>query len=84
MDFSDGHWPDYRPGYTDYNTMRVKIYEETAKIYDFAIRKHLQWKHYKPTTSLANMPGFDQEAADDIKQWATDVWVSMTKIPEQE
>ena len=84
MDFSPEHWPNYSPGYTDYNYMRTKIFEESSKITDFAMRKNMQWKMYDPTTSIQNFPGFSQEAADQISRWAGDAWISFKEIPQQD
>lgn len=82
MDFSEEHWPDYRPGYTDYNHMRTKIYEESSKIMDFALRKNMQWKIWDPKTAISDFPGVDLEVAKDIKRWAADAYVAVTRIPE--
>ena len=49
MDFAPDHYPDYRPGYTDYNTMRDLLWKESSKITDFAMRKDLQFKPYNVT-----------------------------------
>ena len=43
MDFTEDHWPDYRPGYTDYNTMHERIRYENAYMLDFAIRNDMAW-----------------------------------------
>ena len=65
MDFSEGHYPDYRPGYSDYNTMRDLLFLENAKILDFAMKKSAQWTKYSPdvisyllpTLNTCNNPG---------------------------
>lgn len=80
MDFSPEHWPDYRPGYTDYNTMRPKIYEETVKIVDFAFRKGMQFTPWNPNTSLVDIEGFDASVAATYKKWPDDLYMAVAKI----
>lgn len=82
MDFSPEHYPDYRPSYTDYNKMRPLIWEENAKICDFAIRKHMHWHKYNPSTSFNNIDGFDLKVAKYIEANADDIYIATCKIPE--
>ena len=87
MDFSDGHYPDYRPGYTDYNTMHKKLWEENMNIVDFVLRKKAQFEVYNPQTTLAKFPGFDKDIADTLKvkllpgQSEVDIFASVIEIP---
>ena len=62
MDFAPDHYPDYRPGYTDYNTMRKLLWKESAKITDFAIRKGLKFKPYD-IAEFDQWEGFDHSKA---------------------
>jgi len=80
MDFSPEHWPDYRPGYTDYNEMRPKIYEETVKIVDFAFRKGMQFEPWNPNESLKSIEGFDKELAGGLEKWPDDLFMAVAKI----
>lgn len=84
MDFSEGHFPDYRPGYTDYNTMRSLLWTESVKITDFAIKKGIQFKEYNPVTAFEDIEGYDYEAAKDLKinHEPNDVFIGTIKIPE--
>ena len=84
MDFSEGHFPDYRPGYTDYNTMRSLLWTESAKITDFAIKKGIQFQEYDPVTAFEDIPGYDYEAAKDLKinHEPNDVFIGVKRIPE--
>ena len=65
MDFAPDHYPNYGPGYTDYNTMRELLWKENAKITDFAIRKKLQWKQYS-TAEFSSWEGFDRSDAFEL------------------
>ena len=80
MDFSEGHYPDYRPGYIDYNGMRPRIWEENAAILDFGIKMGLQFTKWNPQTSIAQIPGFDPVAASEIIKSADDVYVAVAQI----
>lgn len=84
MDFSEGHYPDYRPMYKDYNTMRTLLWEESVKITDFAIKKGIEWKVYDPITAFENIEGYDYQAAKDleINHEPNDVFIGIAKIPE--
>ena len=82
MDFSEGHYPDYRPGYTDYNSMRKHIWNENAKITDFAMRKDIQWQLYNPETTFKDIKGFDDGAAKYMDNKWNDVYIATCKIPE--
>ncbi len=65
MDFAPNHYPDYRPGYTDYNTMRELLWKESAKITDFAIRKGLNFKPYD-ISAFGAWEGFDHSKAYEL------------------
>ena len=82
MDFDKDHYPDYRPGYTDYNTMREHIWNENAKITDFAMRKDMQWQLYNPETTFKDIKGFDKSKAKYMDNRWDDVYISICKIPE--
>ena len=82
MDFSEGHYPDYGPGYTDYNGMRKHIWNENAKITDFAMRKDMQWQLYNPETTFKDIKGFDDGAAKYMDNNWNDVYIATCKIPE--
>lgn len=82
MDFTPEHYPDYRPAYTDYNHMRPLIFEENAKICDFAMRKGLQWELYNPSTSFSKIKGFNQNKAKYMEANANDIYIAYAKIPE--
>ena len=82
MDFSEGHYPDYRPGYTDYNNMRKHIWNENAKITDFAMRKDMQWQLYNPETTFKDIKGFDKSEAKYMDNNWNDVYIATCKIPE--
>jgi hypothetical protein len=83
MDMSDGHYPDYRPGYKNYDTMRQLIFQENAKIVDFAMRKGLQWELYNPKTTFKNVTGFNNSKAKYMGSNVTDVYIAICKIPEK-
>lgn len=80
MDFGEDHWPDYSRGYTDYNMMRTKIYEENNKILDFGIKKGLHFNQWNPNTSLTAIEGFNPAKAADLKKWPDDIYMAVTKI----
>jgi hypothetical protein len=65
MDFAPEHFPDYKPGYTDYNTMRELLWKESAKITDFAIRKGLKFKQYN-LAEFNQWEGFDYSNAFEL------------------
>ena len=80
MDFSEGHFPDYRPGYTDYNTMRDLLWTESAKITDFAIRKGMEFKPYNNMV-FSSIKGFDKKAAQQQVINNNDTYVAFIRIP---
>jgi len=81
MDFSDGHYPDYRPGYTDYNTMRNLLYIESAKITDFAIRKGLNFKQYSPSELAKYIEGANTDIAETLTANGPDIYFAVARIP---
>lgn len=79
MDFSEGHYPDYRPGYTDYNTLRPLIWEETVKMLDFAIQKNMKFECvYENPDVFDKIPGYNKNIEYRLKQ--EDVYVAYRKI----
>ena len=86
MDFAPEHFPDYRPGYTDYNTMRDLLWKETNKITDFAIRKGLKFTPYT-TNEFAQWNGFKHSNAFNIdfnkinNSKHEDVFIASCQIP---
>lgn len=82
MDFSEGHYPDYRPGYTDYNTMRKLIWEENAKIMDFAVRKGMIWENYTAENLAKYFDGADEQLASTLVPNAKDIYFAIARIPE--
>lgn len=86
MDFSPDHYPDYRPGYTDYNTMRNLLWTESVKIIDFAIRKGLEFKQYN-LDLFKKWDTFDFETAQTYNQLNnskhSDVYIALATIPER-
>lgn len=87
MDFSEGHYPDYRPGYTDYNTMHKILWTESVSIMDFAIRKGAKFDIYNPQTTVSHLEGFDSEVANTLNvkvlpgQDGVDIYASLIEIP---
>lgn len=86
MDFSPDHYPDYRPGYTDYNTMRNLLWTESVKIIDFAIRKGLEFKQYN-LDLFKKWDTFNFEIAQTYDQLNnskhSDVYITLATIPER-
>lgn len=81
MDFSDDHYPDYRPGYTDYNKMRDLLFQESSKIIDFAMRKSASWKKYSPEILSEFFP---ELAANDVhpsNRNPGDVYITKVNVP---
>jgi hypothetical protein len=77
MDFAEGHYPDYRPGYKDYDTMRASIFEENLKILDFAVRNNLKWQLYNASILSEH---FDTDSITRVRT-DSDIYVSLVKIP---
>jgi hypothetical protein len=82
MDFSEGHYPDYRPGYRDYNTMRPILWEESQRITDFAIRKQMNFLEYDPVKAFENIPGYKYDVAQKLKKNHSDVYIAIAQVPE--
>jgi hypothetical protein len=82
MDFVDDHYPDYRPGYKNYDTMRERIFEESAKIVDFVITKGYSFKHFTAQKAFSDMPGYNPEFDDVIRKGQHDIYFAMIQIPE--
>lgn len=81
MDLAPDHYPDYRPGYTDYNTMRNLLWTESAKLTDFAIRKNMEFKQYLSTDVFAEIAGYKYDIGQTITPTQTDVYVAVAQIP---
>ena len=86
MDLAPDHYPDYRPGYTDYDTLRNLLWIENSKITDFAIRKDMQFKPYS-IGLFKNWDSFDFDKAkeyDEVnKHKHSDVYIASATIPEK-
>jgi len=80
MDFSDEHYPDYTPGYTDYNTMRKLLWQESAKITDFGIRKGMDFVPYDNMV-FNKIGGFDKKLAKSLDINNNDTYVAIKRIP---
>ena len=80
MDFSEGHYPDYAPGYTDYNTMRKLLWTESVKITDFAVRKDMNFSLFN-NYSLQHILGFDIDLTKTITIDNSDTYISVKRIP---
>ncbi len=85
MDFAPDHYPDYRPGYTDYNTMRNLLWKESAKIIDFTLRKNIPFHLFKGTDNFSILPGFKKDVAKAIEKDITiknsDLYIAIEQIP---
>ena len=81
MCFDESHYPDYRPGYKNYDRMWELLWQESSKITDFAMRKNMDWQKYDPKTSFSTLPGFDKKAAKYVDNRQPDVYTSVVKIP---
>jgi hypothetical protein len=85
MDFAEGHYPDYRPGYKDYDTMRTSIFEENLKILDFAARHNLRWELYDGSFLSRHFDmneSFNQPIQrGDQPKHDRDIYVTLVKIP---
>lgn len=86
MDLAPDHYPDYRPGYKDYNTLRELLWKESAKITDFAIRKGLDFKQYN-LDLFKTWESFDFEKSLTYIQLNSskhsDVYIALATIPER-
>jgi|TARA_R110002074_G_scaffold166722_6_gene327498 hypothetical protein len=80
MDFTEGHYPDYRPGYKDYNTMRSLIWNESSKITDFAIKKGMKFQKYNTNDVFAMIDGYKYDIGNNLTPHQTDVYVAITQI----
>ena len=88
MDFDEDHYPDYRPGYKNYDRMHQLLWRESSKITDFAIRKKLEWKQYS-TAEFSSWEGFDRSDAFELDYKKinntkhNDVYITSCQIPNQ-
>ena len=85
MCFDETHYPDYRPGYTDYNRMWEILWQESSKITDFAFRKQLDFKQFD-LNLFNSWDGFDPDTAQQFQRINTDkhadVYIAVATIPE--
>jgi len=81
MSFDESHYPDYRPGYKDYNRMWELLWHESANMTDFAMRKNMKWEIINPSTSFRDVQGVSTSKAKYIEQRWSDVFVATCKIP---
>ena len=79
MDFTEDHWPDYRPGYKDYNTMYERIRYENAYMLDFAIRNDMAWMPASDVNSFRWFPGFEADKYSNNGKW-NDVYITYQRI----
>lgn len=80
MDFTEDHWPDYRPGYKNYDYMHNCIRYENAYMLDFAMRKGLTWRCGNSINAFKDFPGFDPDKYYSKNRWG-DLYVAYTRIP---
>lgn len=85
MDFDEDHYPDYRPGYKNYDRMHELLWHENSKITDFAIRKQINFEPYGGPDAFSMLPGYKYDEAEKIKADITtqrnDVYIAFTQIP---
>lgn len=85
MDFDEDHYPDYRPGYKNYDRMHDLLWRESSKITDFAIRKGMTFHQYTGPDFFSLMPGYKYSEAEKIKSDITtqrnDVFLALKQIP---
>jgi hypothetical protein len=62
--------------------MRQLIWEENAKIVDFALRKNMQFELYDCANSFSKIQGFDKSVAKYMQQHFVDVYVAVAQIPQ--
>ena len=79
MDFTEDHWPDYRSGYKDYNTMYERIRYENAYMLDFAIRNDMAWMPASDVNSFSMFPGFEADKYSNNGKW-NDVYITYQRI----
>ena len=86
MCFDESHYPDYRPGYRDYNRMWEILWQESSKITDFALRKNLNF-HTFDLNLFNEWEGFDFDTAQHFNGINTDkhadVYIASATIPEK-
>ena len=87
MDFDEDHYPDYRPGYKNYDRMHELLWRESSKITDFAIRKGIKFYPYAGTATFEAFPGYKYDVAatipTDIITSRQDVYIGIAQIPQQ-
>jgi hypothetical protein len=85
MDFDEDHYPDYRPGYKNYDRMHDLLWRESAKITDFAIRKNIKFYPYTGPEVFAAFPGYKYDVAvnipTDVVTSRPDVYIGIARIP---
>ena len=79
MDFTEDHWPDYRPGYKDYNNMHERIRYENSYMLDFAIRNDMVWMPASESSSYSMLPSFVADKYNSHDKW-NDVYITYQRI----
>ena len=74
MDFTEDHWPDYRPGYKNYDHMHNCIRYENAYMVDFAMRHDMVWMPADKEASYSLFPGFDSDKYNSKPKQKSDKW----------
>lgn len=86
MCFDETHYPDYRPGYQNYDRMWELLWYESSKIIDFAFRKNLSFHNFD-VNIFNDWDGFDFDAAQQFNGINTDkhkdVYIASATIPEK-
>jgi len=84
MCFDETHYPDYRPGYKNYDRMYELLWQEQCRIDNFAVRKGMQFSEYTGPELFKNIPGYDKQLSkkikNDIVTANSDVYLAITKI----
>ena len=83
MCFDEDHYPDYRPGYKDYNRMWELLWQESSSITDFAFRKGMNFSQYN-VKLFEQWNGYNPSVAEpflDInKNKHSDVYIATATI----
>ncbi len=79
MDFTEEHYPDYRLGYKDYNTMYEYIQRESAYMLDFAIRNDLPWMQANKPGALSVLPTYNADKYYSHEKW-NDTYITYQRI----
>jgi hypothetical protein len=86
MCFDEDHYPDYRPGYKNYDRMWELLWQESSSITDFAVRKGLEFKQWS-TELFKNWNSFNLDKSLEYvevnKHKHSDVYIASATIPER-